>query len=710
MGRASWYVQGAPARTRIQVIDAATGSEAPLFDVARLRRALAAELGHEPPYEGVPFSEMTLSRKDSAEFTLEGRTLRLDLGSYALQRVRGPDPVEEVFGISERARFTPREFQREIVFGATDALEVASPDARWFASLRDGNLWLRSTVDGRAVPLTADAGGDIGWDLEGGVRSPWSPDATQLFAVRYDHAGVFRLPVVHMLKRDEEVTFQRFQKAGARLDRAQPYVVPVLGKAPVRIELGDTTDQYFRLLGWRPDGSEVLLARFARDFRRVDILAANARSGAARTLMTEASRSFVRIQHDVIWGDFDVGFTPLPSGKGFLWLSERDGWNHAYLYDAEGRLQRQLTRGAFPVQQVLRVDEAGGWVYLMASAETARPYDTHLYRVPLAGGRLQRLTEGEGTHRVRLSPSANAFVDTYSSVSRPPRTELRSSDGRLLKVIEEADIARLRAAGWIEPEEFTVKAADGVTDLRGVLYKPHDFDPARKYPLLEYIYGGPQTHNLPVDFCGSGQRDANFPRALAETGYLVAVVAGRGTPGRSEAFHDAVLGDWADHVVADHAGAMRQLVAQRAYVDGARIGVWGRSWGGHFAFRLLAEAGDLYKAAVSIVPGFDPYNGVLYEPYLGLPEQNRAAYEAASPFRLAARIHGALLMIGGTLDTSTYYDILRMDAALVDAKVHHESLILPNQEHQFGGAAADFYRDEVIRFFEREVAGRAAAR
>jgi len=702
-----WYTDRTRYPTQVSKFDAARGRSEPLLDMPRLRQAIAAELGTEPPVDVLPFDVNTLEMGDgSAEFVAAGTRLRLNLADYSVHRVAPPEAVEISFGTSPEDRFTPRSFRHPLfMVGEVDDREVLSPDRAWFASLRDNNIWLRSTVDGRAVPLTHDGTGEVAWDFETGVRPAWSPNGWYLFARKFDRSRVPKIPVLHMLKPVEELQSWAYQRAGAPLDKAELYIVPARGKEPVHIELGDTTDQYFRELGWLPDSSAVLFARFSRDFKRVDVLAADAVTGATRVILTETSPTFVRIQHEIIWSGGDAGFTLLPSGKQFLWQSERDGWRQLYLYDLHGKLLRQLTMGELPVQGVTAVDEQDGWVYFTAGTE-ARPYDAHLYRVALQGGKAFRLTEGDGTHRVRLSPSRKVFVDTWSSVSRAPRTEVRSVEGRLLHVLGETDTSRLRSIGWTAPEEFTVKAADGRTPLWGVMYKPYDFDPARRYPLIEYIYGGPQIHNLPTDFCGSGSPthvDPAFPRALAQMGYLVVVVAGRGTPGRSKAFQDVAYGDWAEHVVADHAAAVRQLGAARSYVDLDRVGVFGRSWGGYFSFRLLADAGDLYQAAVSIVPGFDPYGGILYEPYLGLPEHNLAAYQAAAPFRLAPKIKGNLLMIGGTLDTSTYHDILKMANALVEAHVHHELLILPNQEHMYGGNAAAFARDEIIRFFDKSL-------
>ena len=229
--------------------------------------------------------------------------------------------------------------------------------------------------------------------------------------------------------------------------------------------------------------------------------------------------------HDSVWGS-RTGFSLLPDASGFILVSERDGWRHLYLYDMAGNLVRRLTKGDFPVEAVVGVDQESGWVYFTAQTDPARPYDLHLNRVALDGTNRTQLTEGKGRHAVALSPSHGYFVDTYSSVDTPPRSVVRRADGELLLTLSEADIGRLEEVGWTPPREVVVKAADGETDLWVTMYLPHDFDPSRRYPVVEYIYGGPQTTTRPMDFGGEQfpglgsdfARIGNFNRALANLG------------------------------------------------------------------------------------------------------------------------------------------------------------------------------------------------
>lgn len=618
-----------------------------------------------------------------------GEHRRLDLLTGA------DEPAEKVPASPEQ-----RQFMRETWFGIQYPVnELPAPNDARAAFVEGGNVWLRS-ASGEASPLTSDGSDDIVWDIGPFPSDSWSPDGSLLFAIRYDRSHVIQIPQVRYLGEHEQVTMVESPEAGAPIDEGTPYILPTDGHPPITLDVGDTTDKYWVLLGWSVDGSEVLIGRFSRTFDRVDVLAAD-REGRVRTILTETSSSFVRIQHLVIFG-IDYGFDLLQGGSGFLWQSTRDGWNHLYLYDLRGNLVRQLTAGPYPVHEIVRVDEASGRIYFTASKE-AHPYDRHLYVVPLDGGPVKRLTEERGRHEIQFSPDGRLFLDSYSTVNAAPRRKVRAADGTPVHAFPEADLSALQRLGWTPPEELVVKAADGETDLYGVLYKPGDFNASKRYPLIEYVYGGPQMRQTPDEFCtGSGWNAV--PPALAQLGYLVLMIDSRGTPGRSKEFHDVVMGDWAGHVTADHAVALRQLLEDRSYIDPNRVGVMGRSWGGHFAFRFLAEMPELYRAAVSIVPSFDSRAGMLYEPYLGMPLDNPEVYEKASAFRLAPKIQGPLLLVGGVLDSSTLVDVMKMSQALIDADKPFELLLFPGQEHEILGDDMDYLANRVVRFFEKALA------
>jgi len=354
--------------------------------------------------------------------------------------------------------------------------------------------------------------------------------------------------------------------------------------------------------------------------KQLDLMAADPETAAVRTVVSDRRDTFIEgLRFSMIPDSF---YFSLGDGERFVWRSERDGWSHFYLYRFDGSLVRQLTRGEYPVNQVVAHDPDGGWIYFMAQAETDHPYDRHLYRVDLRGERLSRLTEGSGTHSVSISPSFAGFVDNHSAYDRPPRAELRRMDGANPVVLAEADISALREIGWRLPEEFVVKAADGVTDVYGLMYKPHDFDPSRTYPLIEIIYAGSQAAAVPRRFVPG--ESGHLAQALAQLNFVTVVLDARGTPGRSKSFQDVVYRAIGRNEIPDHVAALRQLGERHAYLDLERVGVHGKSWGGYFALRAMLQAPEFYRVGVASALVADlattAYSPIV--PYMGLPEEN----------------------------------------------------------------------------------------
>lgn len=579
------------------------------------------------------------------------------------------------------------------------AVEARSPDGQWFASVRDGNVLLRNAKTERL--LTDDGSDNVAWDIEGHGSDPWSPDGRWLFVLRFDRSAIARVVRPRLSATGEtRIEQARQQFAGGPLDRVEPWVLSVDGGAPRRIDVGDR-DCYLRLLDWLPDGRSVLLASYSRLLDRVEVLRYGLNGGELSRVLTETSPTFLQ-SCNVGWGA-PTGFR-LVDDQRFLWLSEREGRKHVYLGQLNGNELRRLTQGDIVAHEVLRCE--GEWVYLRAATNVDRPYDLKLIRVHLSDGVQQCLTPGEGQHEIAFSPDGRQFVDTASSPSMPPVSELHDADGSRCGELWRADIAALLVTGWTVPEEVVVTAADGRTPLHGVLYKPPHFDPARRYPLMQWVYGGPQViHASHVFAPRPGGSDA-FVHAMTDAGYLVLTLDARGTPGRDKAFQDAVYREWGEHVVADQAGALRQLLAERPCIDPARLGVAGRSWGGYFALRLLTQAGELYRAASCIVPGFNPYGGNIWEPYLGLSQEDPRPYDAAEPWgwpqqlRRSARVQ----LIGGMLDSSTLWDLHRMARLLAEADISTQMLVLPEQDHVFQGPSQRYHYRAVRDFFDEALA------
>ncbi|MBB4688728.1 S9 family peptidase [Amycolatopsis jiangsuensis] len=708
-GKALAFLDGTPENRTGRLVDLESGENRPLFaDVAVLRDAVRAATGQTPPGRGVPFEHIGFAGPRTLVAVVGTARLTVDLDSGEVVKLPAESPDDVHFGHADSVRRDPQKFLRTMpLTDPTPARELVSPDGSVFASTVDGNVVLRAVADNRTVPLTTDGTPEheYRFDLVDpmlamlGLGFPvcnWSPDGSRFAVHRVDNRGVHQSPQVHNLKREDEVVNRYHAQAGGRLERTTLHVLDVYGHDPVQLDLGDTTDIYPVHAAWLPDGAQLVVFLMSRDCRRAEVLLADAVTGATRSLFTEESETFVRIHHDVYFGK-KIGLFLTPDGTRLLWLSERSGWKQLYLYDLDGTLIRQLTDGEWPVDYVHRVD--GEYAYFTAHLDQDRPYDVHLARVPLAGGPVEQLSEQPGVHSAMFAPHGEVFVDTWSTPAEAPRSVLRRSDGSLVCELSAADTSRLN---WVPPREFTAIAADGETELWGTLFFPVDFDETKQYPLIEHVYGGPQIAVAPHSFQGMFTTTA---QALAQLGYVTFVVDGRGTPERSKAFHDVVYRDWAGGLVPDHAAVVEQLKARYAFLSEAKVGVTGHSWGGYSAFRLAAERPDVYTAAISSAPGFDPYSSVLYECYLGFPQTDAEAYREAALYPLADQLSAEFLIACGTIDHATWTDSVKMVDALIRAGKKHEFVLLSGQPHgytsvhnsYFWRKAADFFRTHLTK-------------
>ncbi len=699
-GQSFWFADGQPDQTVIYRADPATGATEPLFDGDRLREALTPVLGHEPPYRGLPFDTFTFAGEggsagegeQTVHFDVEGRGFALDIETYTVT-ARPPGEAEA----AERAR--PRVVREGFTSGAPPVMEVPSPDGRWLLTEKDDDLWLRATFDGRDQPVLEDGEEDYAWSVEGAM---WAPDGARVAAMKVDSRRMERVPVVHWLKQTEEVEYAPYAKAGNPLPRQELHIVDIPARRAVRVDTGDE-EQILSPVGWLPDGSEYLFLRMSRTYQTLQLVAADPAIGETRIVLEEVQPTFIKgIGTTPSWRALA---RPLSDGERFLWISERDGWDHIYLYGIDGQLIRRLTEGQWPVTGIVHVDETAGVVYFNGHREEGRPYDTHLYRVPLDGGEVVRLTEGEGQHSTAISPNGAYLVDTHSSTSRPPRTDFRTTSGEFVSVVTEADVSALDELGWTPPEEFVVKAADGETDLHGLIYKPHDFDPAASYPVIDYIYNGPFISWVPKTFTdGRGISQA----ALAQLGFVVFMVDGRGTTERGKAFQDVAYRNFGRNEIPDHRAAMENAAATRPWMDLDRVGIHGGSWGGYMTVRAMLLEPDFYDVGVATNGVYDIHdqNAWAIEPYMDRPWENPEGYEYGSSLRLAGDLKGKLLLIHGTSDVNaTFSATMKLVEALIRAGKPHDLIVVPEQPHWFTGQSAAFTGAASRRYFQEHLLG-----
>ncbi|MFE5872537.1 DPP IV N-terminal domain-containing protein [Streptomyces roseifaciens] len=714
-GARFWYAVSNGVGRRFVLVDPAAGTREPVFDHALLAAALAAASGQQVDPEALPFIAVELTG-NAVEFHAFGEYWRCHLDGY----------------VCERAEFTP----------PGNPLDVSSPDQKVAVSQRGHDLWARSLSDGREWALTTD--GEPGYQYGSGPDCTsngtllrkfglphlppavaWSPDSTKVLAHRTDERGVRQTHLVEARPADGGAPLlhtQRFAYPGdEQVPHAELVVLDVHAGTVVRAQgepllmpmMSPITAKW---AWWAPDGSAVYYLGRPRDLRTLTLYRMDPATGEVTTVLSETGDT--RVEPNP-WM-YEAPIVRVLTDE-VLWYSQRDGWGHLYRYDLRtGALLGQVTSGPWTVRQILRVDEAERVVYFTATGLVDEdPYRRTVCRAGLDGSgfaevsevsevakvtEVTKVTDDELDHVVTMPDDQQYFIDSASTVDTPPVTTVRDWTGRVLVELERADIGKLTATGWTPPERFRVKAADGVTDIYGVLYRPRGFDPARRYPVVDNVYPGPQVNRVAPCFDPGGMGLDAEP--LAALGFVVVALDGRGTPGRSKSFHDASYGHVADAgCLADHAAALRQLAGTRPWMDLDRVGVFGHSGGGFAAARAMLDLPDVYKAGVALSGSHDPrhFNAGFVETYDGA--DNPEAWARSSNVDLADRLAGKLLLVHGEMDDQVHVGhTLRLADRLIAADKDFELLIVPGAEHTFIDCLA-YVRKRCWDFLVRELMG-----
>jgi dipeptidyl aminopeptidase/acylaminoacyl peptidase len=438
---------------------------------------------------------------------------------------------------------------------------------------------------------------------------------------------------------------------------------------------------------WGPDGKTLAFVSTSRDHKSATLRVADAGTGKVHDVLNETVPTYYESGND------KVNWTYLPQSHEVIWFSERNNWGNLYLYDlASGKLKHAITTGEGNVTQVLRVDDKSRTLWFRGVGREPRqnPYYQQFYKVSFDGGQPTRLTPEDADHTVMLSPDGKYFVDAYSTTDTPPVTVLRGSDdGKTVASVARGDISRLRATGWVPPQVFTVKARDGKTDLYGVMFKPTHFDPHKKYPVIDYIYPGPQTGSVR----SFGFLAANGDnQSLAELGFIVVAIDGMGTPWRSKAFHDAYYANMGDNTLPDQVAGIKELGKQHAWIDLERVGIWGHSGGGNATADAMFRYPDFFKVGWAESGNHDNrnYEDDWAEKWQGLLVTNKdggSNYDDQANQNLAKNLKGHLMLVHGTMDDNvpTSNTLLVVDA-LIKANRDFDLLLIPNAHHGYAAA------------------------
>jgi dipeptidyl-peptidase-4 len=559
-----------------------------------------------------------------------------------------------------------------------------SPDGKRIAFIKNHNIHVLDIETGIDVPLTSDGRehvfvGQFDWAYQeefASVRTGffWAPDGQHIAFFQLDETEVPEFPIVDFVPVENEVQSTRYPKAGDDNSIVRVGVVSIDNPRIVWLDVGSETDIYIPRIRWLPDSQSLAIYRLNRAQNRLDLLLGDISSGSTRAVLVEEATDG--------WIDIYDDLTFLKHGERFVWSSNRDGFKHLYLYEIQGNLIRQLTQGSWEVDSLVAVDEGNGLVYFGAGKENV--WDRDLYKVDLNGEGLTRLSEQKGWHSIDMNPSCEYYLDYFSDFTTPTIVGLRSSDGKLLDVIEpnEALNETLKEYRLSRPDFFSFDTDYGVK-LNALMIKPPDFDPSKKYPVLVYVYGGPGSQTVFNAWDSDSRRRQLWHEMMAQNGYIIFTVDNRGTGGRGRDWMKAVYRQLGEVEVQDQIAGVEYL-RTLPYVDSVRIGIWGWSYGGYMTSMCMLKGADYFKVGIAVAPPTDwkDYDSIYTERYMGKPQDNPQGYTASSAVTHAKDLKGKLLLIHGTSDDNVHMsNSIQLAYAFEKAHIPFDLMLYPRQMH-----------------------------
>jgi dipeptidyl aminopeptidase/acylaminoacyl peptidase len=685
-----WYRKSVKGGHEFILVDAETRSKAPAFDAQKLAAALWLATGQKYEPLHLPFSTIKFVENERAiEFTINDVTWRCTLDTYQCRKPERGEPDRP-----EWPEDSPFAWPVRPPFEINSAPPRKSPDGKREALVRNYNVAVRETGKSDLTFLSTDGS-------EGDYYDPhtlsWSPDSKKIAAYRVT-AG-FRRYVQYVESSPEDQlqpkhSTMQYTKPGDALDVQKPVLFELETRTARPIDSALFPNAYeLSPLEWRKNSAALTFEYNQRGHQVYRVIEIDASTGKTRALISEEPKTFFCYSGKRFRDDID-------DGREILWMSERDGWNHLYRYDGQtGAVKNQVTKGEWVVREVAHVDEEKRQIYFSAGGmEPGKdPYLVHYYRINFDGSGLTPLTPADADHSVSFSGDMKYYVDTYSRVDQAPLAELRrTSDSALVMPLERGDITDLIRAGWKPPELFVAKGRDGKTDIWGALFRPTNFDPARKYPVIEAIYAGPQGSYVPhgfVEFDGA--------RSQAEIGFIVARIDGMGTSNRSKAFHDVAWKNLKDAGFPDRILWHKAVAAKYPWYDITRVGLYGGSAGGQNALGGLLFHPEFYHAAVAAAGCHDNRMDKIWwnEQWMGWPIGPQ--YAESSNVDNAYRLQGNLLLVVGELDKNVDpSSTMQVVHQLIQHNKEFDLLVVPGMGHGGGG---DYGAHKRYDFFVRHL-------
>lgn len=675
-----WYRNDTRSGKEFVLVDPVSNTQRPAFDHVKLAAALSLASGTAYEHNKLPF--------DSFKFTKDGGAIKFDIEEESWTC------NIKTYECSKRKKDTQPSPE-----------ELLSPDGCWAAIAKNDNLYVRAIESGEEIQLTTDGEPyynyatvpdcslrTVTYRLQKKKFPPvaiWSPDSKKLLTHKLDQRKVKDIHLIQFSPpgggRPVLYSYRYPLPGDKHMPVTELFVFDIKQKTNVKIDSKPLLVSWrspisFQRVWWSKDSRQVYFIYDPRGYKEIKFLVADTLTGETRTIVEERSSSFLQLNPRLYTKPI---VRILNGGRGVIWFSERDGWGHLYLYDGNtGQLKNQITSGAWIVHDIKYVDEEKRQIYFIAGGreKDRDPYYRHLYRINLYGSNIKLITPEDADHDIKFSPTGKYFIDTYSRVDAAPVSVLRSSDGKLIRKLEQTDIQQLLTIGWKYPEPFKAKARDGITDIYGVIFRPSNFDTEKRYPVVDNIYPGPQVFRTPKSFSLDIYQQG---QAIAELGFIVVTIDGFGTPFRSKAFHDFCYGKMEDAGgIADHIVALRQLAARYPYMDLSRVGICGHSGGGFASTHAILSYPDFYKVAVSSAGNHDQrgYLADWGERYQGLLREDN--YVNQANVSLAKNLKGKLLLATGDLDDNVHPALtFQLADALIKANKDFDLLIIPNANH-----------------------------
>jgi dipeptidyl aminopeptidase/acylaminoacyl peptidase len=702
-----WYKAADESGVTYTIVDPAKGTQTAAFDQEKLAAALKAASDNK-------IKEDARHLKISAILALTGSETSL---TYANIDYRCQLPAYTC------TRITPAETP-----GKKPEPVTLSPDRKLGAFVRDWNLWLRDTATGQETQLTTDgikdfgyATDNAGWKHTDGAILLWSADSKKIATFQQDQRKTGEMYLVPVTNTHPELKAWKYPLVGDKdVTMIERVVIDVPTKTITRLKMppdqhrstlcddvacgGASGASVWDDVEFSPDDAHLAFVSTSRDHKQEWVRLADTATGEIREVFSETTPKFYES------GNGKVNWHYLAKSNAILWFSERDNWGHLYLYDlTTGQLKNQITHGDWNVTQVLRVDEKTKTIYFegVGKEPGSDPYFQHFYSVHFDGSDLKLLTPENADHSIKLSDKGPYFVDTYSTVTQPQVTVVRALDGKQVMEVARQDISKLLATGWQPPTPIVVKGRDGKTPLYGFLWKPTHFDASKKYPIIDYVYPGPQTGS-----CGSRSFRAaqGDDQALAELGFLVVCIDGMGTPWRSKSFHEFYYGNLGDNTIPDQVAGIKDLATQLPYIDLDRVGIWGHSGGGNATGAAMFKYPDFFKVGIAESGNHDQrdYEDDWAEKWAGLEVKNpdgTSNYDSQANQNYAKNLKGHLLLAHGTMDDNVPpNNTLLVVDALIKANKDFDLLLIPNVPHGYGPASQYMTRRR-WDYFVRYLAG-----